>query len=424
MASVTKRGDTYKITVLQGRDPKGKQIFKCTTFTPDPNKTERQNKKALEKFVLDFEARVKNGSYLDGDNMTYSAFIDKWLEKYAKQQLAPTSFERTKGILEKNVLPYLGHYKLKDIKPLMIKAIYDDMEKSGYIRHGQRIPYSPNTISRVHHAVSITFTTAVYWQLIDSNPCDRIKPPRTTKNHDLKHFTPEEAISFIEYMKKPYRRKVGGKYRINGKTVDNTSEREYTIPYQYQVFFTLALFGGFRRGELYALNWSDIDFDKSTISVTKSLAETSEGIITKSPKNTTSIRTVVVPHVCMDMLAELKRQRVEKQGNVVRFNRNEAIFIEDEGRKANIRRANELFQDIIKRYNNEHENKLPLISLHGLRHTSATILISQNIDIKEVSSRLGHSNTSTTLDIYTHALQKRDEDASRALENVLVSKAL
>ena len=77
-------------------------------------------------------------------------------------------------------------------------------------------------------------------------------------------------------------------------------------------------------------------------------------------------------------------------------------------------------QRIIERYNDTHEDKLPLITFHGLRHTSATLLITQSdIDIKTVSARLGHAKVSTTLDIYTHALKERDEKAGEALANIL-----
>lgn len=79
---------------------------------------------------------------------------------------------------------------------------------------------------------------------------------------------------------------------------------------------------------------------------------------------------------------------------------------------------NKVFQRVIKLYNAENEDKLPMITLHGLRHTSATLLISQNIDVKTVSHRLGHSETSTTLDIYTHALEKQDQVAANALSNL------
>ncbi len=84
---------------------------------------------------------------------------------------------------------------------------------------------------------------------------------------------------------------------------------------------------------------------------------------------------------------------------------------------------NKVFQKIIKIYNNTHEDKLPMITLHGLRHTSATLLIAQNIDIKTVSHRLGHSEISTTLDIYAHALEKQDINAANSLSELFQKKA-
>lgn len=126
------------------------------------------------------------------------------------------------------------------------------------------------------------------------------------------------------------------------------------------------------------------------------------------------------------MLIELKEQRREmfSTKQIIWIEGNTPVFINEEGKSPNMKRANELFKDIIKRYNEENNSKLPNISLHGLRHTCATLLISQGIDIKEVSSRLGHSNTSTTLDIYTHALQKRDIEASNVLEQLLACKSV
>ena len=76
---------------------------------------------------------------------------------------------------------------------------------------------------------------------------------------------------------------------------------------------------------------------------------------------------------------------------------------------------NKVFKKVIRIYNGTHADKLPEITLHGLRHTSATLLIAQNVDIKTVSSRLGHSETSTTLDIYAHALKKQDGLAAESL---------
>lgn len=91
------------------------------------------------------------------------------------------------------------------------------------------------------------------------------------------------------------------------------------------------------------------------------------------------------------------------------------LFIQDDGKQMDISTPNKVFKKVIRIYNETHEDKLPEITLHGLRHTSATLLIAQNVDIKTVSNRLGHSETSTTMDIYAHALQKQDELAAESL---------
>lgn len=96
---------------------------------------------------------------------------------------------------------------------------------------------------------------------------------------------------------------------------------------------------------------------------------------------------------------------------------NNYLFIQDDGKQMDISTPNKVFQKIIKSYNEtvDTADQLPVITLHGLRHTSATLLISQNVDVKTVSARLGHSETSTTMDIYAHALKKQDEDAATSI---------
>ena len=91
------------------------------------------------------------------------------------------------------------------------------------------------------------------------------------------------------------------------------------------------------------------------------------------------------------------------------------IFIQNDGQRIDLSTPNKIVKKVIRIYNAEHEDKLPDITLHGLRHTSATLLISQNVDVKTVSRRLGHAETSTTMNIYAHALEKRDTVASDSL---------
>lgn len=426
MASVRKRGATYQITVSNGRDVNGKQLVETTTFTPDPNKTEKQNKKALEKFVFEFEEKVKSGKFLDGEKMTYKDYIDLWLKDYAYKQMEQTSIERSESSLNNIILPAIGHLKLAKIQPLHIQGLYNYLIETGYTVNGKQKKYKANTIKRVHQIISSTLNTAVQWQLIESNPCSRVKPPKADRNvSDIKNFTLEEAQIFLGQLDKEYVVTHSGRAKKDG-TAAKVRYETHKTPLQFKVFFYLALFGGFRLGELIALTWDDIDFENNTISITKSTARTKNGLITKAPKTISSIRTVSMP---IDTMRLLKKYKLEQ--NIYRISigdywkGDKHIFIQDDGTQMDISTPNHTFKKIIRRYNAtaEDNERLPEITLHGLRHTSATLLIAQKNDVRTVSSRLGHSECSTTMNIYAHALRNKDEAAANSLSDLFQKKA-
>lgn len=412
MASITERKNgTFRIAVSNGRDINGKQIIETTTFKFDDTKTKRQNEKALEKFVVEFETRVKEGKLLSGEKLTLKKYTDTWLKDYAGKQYELTTIEQTTEHLNKIILPCLGHYKLAEIKPLHIQGLYDTLLSNGY---------NASSIRRYHNIISSMLNTAVYWQLIESNPCSRVKPPKLERNTDVKHFTLEEAQAFLEYIEEPYQSKHGGR---GEKMLEAMDER--TEPLQLKALFNLAILGGFRRGELLALTWSDIDFDKCVIDINKSLAKTkAAGAIIKTTKNKSSDRLVSVPEECIRLLKEVRaEQRVNQFASGEGWQGKGNVFYQADGSYMAVSTPSHSLQRIIKRYNKEHDEQLPVIPFHGLRHTSATLLISQNNDIKTVSARLGHADVSTTLDIYTHALKKRDEEASKTLEILFKKQA-
>ena len=191
---------------------------------------------------------------------------------------------------------------------------------------------------------------------------------------------------------------------------------EKEIPLQFKVLFHLAVFGGFRRGELIALTWDDIDFQNHTVTVCKASARTKGGIITKAPKTFSSNRTVTLPASTMGLIRRHKEEQQRYRLSLGTYWKGcNYLFTQDDGRQMDISTPNKVFKKVIRIYNETHADKLPEITLHGLRHTSATLLIAQNVDIKTVSSRLGHSETSTTLDIYAHALKKQDGLAAESL---------
>lgn len=147
MASVRKRGKGYQITVSNGRKSDGTQIIETATFIPDPSKTERQNRKALEKFVVEFEDKVVSGQYLNGGKMTYKDYVEIWLKDYAQKQMEQTSIERCENSLNNLIVPEIGHLKLSQIRPLHIQDFYNKLLKDGYTVQGKKKAYKAKTQS-------------------------------------------------------------------------------------------------------------------------------------------------------------------------------------------------------------------------------------------------------------------------------------
>lgn len=398
MASIRKRGNSYQITVSNGRDNTGKQVLETATFKPDLSKTQKQQQKDLEAFVIDFERKVKNGKFLDGEKVTFQEFAHIWLEDYAKQHMEETTRHIYKLNLETHVIPEIGHLRLSKIQPSTLNRLYNNMLQMR--TDGKKGGYSTATIKYIHAIISSIFCTAIKWNVLLDNPCTRVTPPKQTKNiSDIKYFTLKQTEEFLNEIE--------------------TEVQAGILNLQYKVFYHMALFCGLRKGELLALKWSDIDFNKNTVSITKSTGIAGKKVITKSPKNKSSIREISIPASVVSILKQYKKEQAEYRLSIGdKWIGEDYIFIQYSGKQMSISIPYATFKKIILNYNKKANQPLPNIPLHGLRHTSATLLISQNIDVKTVSSRLGHSQTSTTMNIYSHALKKMDEQAADTLENL------
>ena len=428
MASITKRNNTYTIFVSLGRDSSGKQIVKTTTYRPTST-TEKKIEKEVQDFARDFEKRVKNGEYFSGEKMSFEEVAQRWDKDWASnpENLTPSIREGYLEILQKRAYPHIGFMKISDIRPLHINVIYDEMKNEGK---------ATATIKRTHCVINSVFKYAYRMELIKDNPCGRIELPKQRPNKDLHYFTLDEAKTFLEALTKEYTHKYKGSVRVLSSTGEsykvNDYEARHSIATQFQSYFYLALYGGFRRGEIIALTWEDIDFENHTVSITKSVAKTKKGQIIKSTKTVAGERVIKLPRQCFEVLANWKKEEKElslslgsywKGYRGKEFEKN-PIFITDEGERMNLDTPYHKFKEVIALYNaqcEKEEDKLPNIRLHDLRHTSATLLLSENVDIETVSHRLGHSKASVTLDVYGHWLKETDEKASDTLENLFAS---
>ncbi len=425
MASIRERNGSYQITVSCGYDIKGKKLLETTTYTPDPTLTPKRREKAVQEFAQQFETKVRNGSIMSGNKITLKEFSERWIEEYAKINLAPGTVTKYQKELNDKILPELGHLKLSELKPHKVNAFFTSLTKDGVRKDGKPGGYSKASIMKTRNVLSSMLRTAVEWEVMERNPCDKVRLQGASADEKVQFFTPEQAAAFLEYIEKPYTIRVSGHKRVDDTGLPY-SVGDYTItkfiPEQVRVLFILAIYAGLRKGELLALQWDDIIFEKDIVQVTKAVTIVEGKQVCKAPKTKTSYRTVSIPHFLTERLMRLKQAQDKFRSQVGDYWQGDHwIFTQDNGRMMNYSTPYQAFQDAITRYNQDKlpEQQLPHIPFHGLRHTSATLLIASHQDVKTISKRLGHTQTSTTMNIYVHALQDSDQRASDALEAML-----
>jgi integrase len=187
---------------------------------------------------------------------------------------------------------------------------------------------------------------------------------------------------------------------------------------KHKTLVVLALFTGLRRGELMGLEWQDVNLEEEVIEV-RQASQYVPGIgrLTKEPKNETSARLVAVPPSIMALVKEYRKEWVESRLKVEDlWQGSERLFVTWDGLPGHPEWPSQWFSKFIQRHN------LPPLPFHGLRHTAATMLINQGIPDKNISGRLGHSNISTTIDIYGHLLRSADKEAAARLEEYYTEK--
>ena len=401
----------------------GKQkITKSTTYTPTAQ-TPAKRKKEVEKFAIEFEERCKSGKYLDGETMTFISFVDEWEKRYAENNLTQAVIESYRGVIDLYFKNTIGKMKLSKINALHLQDIYSIMKDWGL---------SAATIRRAHAIASSIFSKAYKWNLIEDNPCKRVELPSVDNNDAENCFNVEQAKRFLEYLEQPYEVKYRPRMR-NGCIVAAGYTTTMTTPEQMILYFNLAIYGGFRRGELIALTWNDVNFDKGYISVNKSCSKVKGGQIQKDPKSKAGIRCVPLPPNCMSMLKNWRQHEREYAFSLGSYWKGAPLsdfgcchlFIQEDGKQMYIDTPTHKFREIILRYNDTCRYEkllLPEIHLHGLRHTFATLMISLGYDVVTISKMLGHAKVSITLDVYSHAFKENEVKASNDMYKLLAIK--
>lgn len=391
MASIEKRGKySWRLVVEAGYDSNGKRKKRYKTIRVEDPALLRAPKRLQEHLELElakFKIEVEAGEYFKPEKMTFAQFVEnEWLPKYAVKELEYTTLDTFKRHLKNHILPVIGHKRLEDIKPIELVTLIDSLSKPGANKETGG-PLAPGTIGFVLRAIKNVFKRAHEWQFIKNDPSANVKRPKVPK-------TKKETYSAEEM-----------------QTIINAL---YMEEVHWRLLIWGTILGGFRRGEIIAIEWNDVDFQRRVIRIDENIPITRAGqALIKTPKTETSIRLVAMPSWYMEELAkyyEHWQAEKERAGDKWQGGDREFIFHSGLGKPFYYTTPSKWWRKFCERHG------IRYMPLHSLRHSSATLLFESGASMKAIGSRLGHSSEQVTSDIYVHVTDKVDHDMAEIFE--------
>lgn len=313
------------------------------------------------------------GTLADPNGITFSAYAKHFIDHQHGLEHKRKTIEGYESILSYRLLPYFKNKRIRSITTTDVNIFLDSLAKEGL---------AVKTKRNIRNVLNGIMVLAVQENVIGFNPLTKIPVFRETKKENRRALTGEEVHQLLHALDAYYEKKK------NYKSVNML-----IYPYVY-----LAIYTGARRGELCALTWDDIDVEKCTVSINKSI---NEHLDIEVPKTTNAYRVNVIPK---DVMAKLLPFKDSKCNKVFHTCTGEYI------KPSNIARA---FRNILK------FGSLPHIRLHELRHTLATLALQAGVPITDISKQLGHASISTTLDFYSHASNESSENVVKGFSEIV-----
>lgn len=374
--SIKKRGNnSWRLTFDLERDHTGKRRQK--TFTVRGTKKEAEAE--LSRRLAEFE----NGGFADPGNIKLSEYLDRWLNHVETKTSAKTH-ERYSEIVRLAISPALGSIRLEKLNPLQIQTFYREALSSGHAKRGTGL--SARTVLHYHRILFSALKQAVRWRLLSNNPADAVEPP-VPEQKEMMALDEDQTATLIEQAK----------------------GHALYIP------VLLAVTTGMRRGEVLALRWSDVDLDRTTLSVTQTLEKTRQGGLRfKQPKTKRSRRSISLPSMLVDVLRKHRAGQAELYLSLgVGWKEQGLVCSKLAGEPINPNTLTSGFASLVKTLD------IPRVRFHDLRHTHATHLLKEGVHPKVAQERLGHATIAVTLDLYSHVMPGMQENAALKVDTAL-----
>ncbi len=364
-----------------------------------PEKTIRKTvygktKKEVEKKLIDLKYEINNNLYIEDRGITVLNWMKTWIEEIKKENIRISSLKRYSICIKNHINPYIGSMKLKDIKPIHITQLYNELLKNGNIRTGKSL--NPKTVRFAHIIICEALDAAVANGILRGNLAKHVNAPKIIKK-EMTFLSKEEVAKFLDVAKET---------------------RLYSAYY-------LMLATGMRRGELLGLRYEDVDYQNKSISIVQTLLNNAhekneegklKAYVFGIPKTEKSRRTISITE---NVLVELKKfrkiQMSEELESLEYKNEFQLLFTDSNGAPIKPDKFSYEFTTLIKKAGIKRN-----IRLHDLRHTVASYLLNEtDANPKTVQELLGHTTITTTLDTYSHINQSKKKELANELDNLV-----
>lgn len=363
-----------------GNDPvSGKAIRKCVSGTT--------RKEVSEKIKSMFTEQAK-GRLVADSKIIFSEYIDRWLQ-LKKNSVKKTTYDAYEILVTKRIKPALGALKMSQISTANLNTYLNRLadEKLGTA-----------SIRKIFIIVSNALSLAESEGILGYNPAKRCQVPKTTIAKTIEFFTDEEIKAIL------------GTAKEFGVNKDGSRSKHHN--FNMYPSLLLAIYSGCRRGEILGLRWNCVNFAKKTITVKETLLQNRTGIFFDTPKSATSNNRVIsLPDNVMNAL-QAHKWFTEFALSKARED-NDLVFCNHDGCQMYPRNYDRAYRTILKTAGIKKD-----AGFHSLRHSSASLLVQQGINISVIQSRLGHADVRTT-QIYSHVHKAADIAAADALQNLL-----